>query len=70
MRKVAATRAYEALTLYGEEMDISEQDLMEILAVLNVTDWEQPVSDLRPIRNNLCDLMKVPAPILQNKLAN
>ncbi|CAL7948916.1 unnamed protein product [Xylocopa violacea] len=70
IRKVAATKTYEALTLYGEEMDLSEKDLMEILTELNVTDWEQSVSELRPIRNHLCDLMKVPAPILQNKITN
>lgn len=51
-------------------MDLPEQDLMKILTELNVTDWEQSVSELRPIRNNLCDLMKVPAPILQNKVMN
>ncbi|XP_006608660.1 tubulin-specific chaperone D [Apis dorsata] len=70
IRKVAATRTYEALTLYGEEMDLPEEDLIQILTELNITDWEQSVSELRPIRNHLCDLMKVPAPILQNKLTN
>ncbi|KAK9304251.1 hypothetical protein QLX08_004253 [Tetragonisca angustula] len=70
IRKVAAIRTYEALTLYGEEMDLPERDLIKILTELNVTDWEQSVSELRPIRNQLCDLMNVPAPILQNKIGN
>ncbi|KOX68775.1 Tubulin-specific chaperone D [Melipona quadrifasciata] len=70
IRKVAAIRTYEALTLYGEEMDLPERDLIKILTELNVTDWEQSVSELRPIRNQLCNLMNVPAPILQNKIAN
>ncbi|XP_031838123.1 tubulin folding cofactor D [Nomia melanderi] len=70
IRKVAATRTYEALTLYGEEMDLTEQNLMQILTELNVTDWEKSVSELRPIRNHLCELMEVPTPILQNKIAN
>ncbi|OAD56648.1 Tubulin-specific chaperone D [Eufriesea mexicana] len=70
IRKVAATRTYEALTLYGEEMDLPEQDLIKILIEINITDWEQSVSELRPIRNYLCDLMKVPAPVLQNKFRN
>ena len=51
-------------------MDLPERDLIKILTELNVTDWEQSVSELRPIRNQLCDLMNVPAPILQNKIAN
>ncbi|CAK9822126.1 Tubulin-specific chaperone D [Anthophora retusa] len=70
IRKVAATKTYEALTLYGEEVDVPEQNLSKILIELNVTDWEQSVSELRPIRNQLCDLMKVPVPILQTKVAN
>lgn len=51
-------------------MDLPEEDLIQILTELNITDWEQSISELRPIRNHLCDLMKVPAPILQNKLKN
>lgn len=70
MRKVTAIRTYEALTLYGEEMDIPEDDLTKILQELNATDWEQSVEELRPIRNRLCDLMKVPPPILQKKPAS
>ncbi|XP_046831392.1 tubulin-specific chaperone D [Vespa crabro] len=70
LRKVTAIRTYEALTLYGEEMDLSEEDLGSILTELNGTDWEQSVTELRPIRNHLCELMKVPAPVLQAKFAN
>jgi len=70
LRKTTALRTYEALTLYGEEMDIAEEDLTNILAELNATDWEQSIADLRPIRNHLCELMKVPAPVLQIKLTN
>ncbi|XP_014602636.1 PREDICTED: tubulin-specific chaperone D [Polistes canadensis] len=70
LRKVTAIRTYETLTLYGEEMDLSEEDLASILTELNGTDWERPVTELRPIRNHLCELMKVPAPVLQAKLTN
>ncbi|XP_024892670.1 tubulin-specific chaperone D [Temnothorax curvispinosus] len=70
LRKTTAIRTYEALILYGEEMDIPEEDLSSILTKLNATDWEQPISDLRPIRNNLCELMKVSAPVLQTKSTN
>ncbi|KAL0125308.1 hypothetical protein PUN28_004437 [Cardiocondyla obscurior] len=70
LRKTTAIRTYEALTLYGEEMDIAEEDLTNILTKLNATDWEQPIQDLRPIRNNLCELMKVSAPVLQTKSTN
>ncbi|EFN69536.1 Tubulin-specific chaperone D [Camponotus floridanus] len=70
LRKTTAIRIYEALTLYGEEIDITEEDLTNILTILNATDWEQPIADLRPIRNHLCELMKVPAPVLQIKSTN
>ncbi|XP_011644705.1 tubulin-specific chaperone D [Pogonomyrmex barbatus] len=70
LRKTTAIRTYEALTVYGEEMDVAEEDLANILTKLNATDWEQPITDLRPIRNNLCELMKVPAPVLQIKSTN
>ncbi|XP_051165406.1 tubulin-specific chaperone D [Leptopilina boulardi] len=67
LRKATATRIYETLTLYGEDMDISEEDLTILLNELNETDWEKPVEELRPIRNHLCELMKVPAPTIQKK---
>lgn len=67
LRKATATRIYEALTLYGEDMDISEEDLENLLTELNAADWEKPVEELRPIRNHLCELMKVPVPTIQTK---
>ncbi|XP_012276746.1 tubulin-specific chaperone D isoform X2 [Orussus abietinus] len=67
LRKVTAMHMYEALTLYGEDMDLTEDELQSILTELNATDWEQQVSDLRTIRNNLCNLMKVPVPVVQKK---
>lgn len=67
IRKTTALRLYEALTLYGEDMDVADEDLMIILTQLNATDWEQSVEQLRPIRNHFCQLMKVPAPVPQKK---
>lgn len=63
MRKITAIRTYEALTLYGEDMDLPEDDLASVLNELNSTDWEQSVTVLRPIRNHLCELMKVSPPV-------
>ncbi|XP_066583145.1 tubulin-specific chaperone D [Prorops nasuta] len=70
LRNTTATKTYESLILYGEEMDIEEEDLTQILNILNDTDWEQSIEDLRPVRNVLCELMKVPAPVLQAKAGN
>lgn len=51
------------MTLYGEDMDIKEDNLSEILSGLNETDWGQSPDTLRPIRNNFCKLADVNPPI-------
>ncbi|CAD6212668.1 GSCOCG00011035001-RA-CDS [Cotesia congregata] len=63
IRKTTALRLYEALTLYGEDMDIKEDNLSEILSGLNETDWGKSPDTLRPIRNNFCKLADVNPPI-------
>lgn len=65
VRKATASRLYESLTLYGDEMDISEEDLALLLTQLNTVDWERPVEELRPIRNKLCEIMKCPIPVIK-----
>lgn len=60
-------RIYEALTLYGEDMDLPEENLASILTELNGTDWEQPVETVKPMRNRLCELMGVPVPVMKKK---
>lgn len=67
LRKAAAIRTYEALTLYGEDMDISEEKLMRLLTIINECDWEDSIEQLRPIRNQLCELMNIPAPKVLKK---
>ena len=67
VRKATASRLYECLTLYGDEMDISEEELSVLLTQLNTVDWEKPVEELRPIRNQLCEIMKCPAPTMRQK---
>ncbi|KAJ8667301.1 hypothetical protein QAD02_008963 [Eretmocerus hayati] len=65
VRKATASRLYESLTLQGDEMDISEDDLAILLTQLNTVDWEKPVEELRPIRNQLCEIMKCPVPVMR-----
>lgn len=65
VRKATASRLYESLTLYGDEMDISEEDLTVLLTQLNTVDWEKPVEELRPIRNKLCEIMNCPIPMIK-----
>ncbi|KAK0164401.1 hypothetical protein PV328_003034 [Microctonus aethiopoides] len=67
VRKLTALRLYEALTLYEDEMDIPEENMKTILSELNATDWEGSANELRPIRNHLCELMGVPAPVIMKQ---
>ncbi|XP_014222529.1 tubulin-specific chaperone D [Trichogramma pretiosum] len=67
VRKATASRLYESLTLFGDDIDVEEDELLELLNKLNTVDWEKPVEELRPIRNQLCDIMKCPIPIMRHK---
>lgn len=63
VRKTTATKFYEALILYGDQTDIPEENLDEIFNLLTDTDWGQPLEQVRPIRNELCRLIGIKAPI-------
>lgn len=63
IRKSAALKMYEAMLIYGDTTDVPEENLDEISNILMDTDWAQPLGEVRPIRNQLCDLLGVKAPV-------
>lgn len=63
VRKTTATKFYEALILYGDQTDIEEDNLDEVFNLLTDTDWGQPLEQVRPIRNELCRLIGIKAPV-------
>lgn len=63
VRKTTATKFYEALILYGDQTDIDEDNLDEVFNLLTDTDWGQPLEQVRPIRNELCRLIGIKAPV-------
>lgn len=67
VRRCAAARLYEALTLYGDVCSVPQDNIDQVMSVLAETDWEQDVSKLRPIRNELCDLMDIKRPVMKQK---
>ncbi|CAH0407276.1 unnamed protein product [Chilo suppressalis] len=67
VRRCAAARLYEALTLYGDVCSVPQDNIDQIMAVLADTDWEKDVNELRPIRNDLCDLMNIKRPVMKQK---
>lgn len=67
IRKSAALKLYEAMLLYGDTTDVPEANLEEILNILMDNDWAQPLNEVRPIRNHLCDLLNVKPPVSANQ---
>ncbi|KAL0832793.1 hypothetical protein ABMA28_000957 [Loxostege sticticalis] len=67
VRRCAAARLYEALTLYGDVCSVPADNIDQVMTVLAETDWEKDVTELRPIRNDLCDLMNIKRPVMKQK---
>lgn len=63
VRKTSATKLYEALALHGDSCDIPEENMDEILNILSETDWGSPLIMVRPVRNQLCELMGIKPPV-------
>jgi len=60
VRKKTGYKLYEALLTYDEL--VPEDKVDEIMTLLSDTLWDKPVAEVRPIRNQLCDLFGVPQP--------
>ncbi|XP_041970319.1 tubulin-specific chaperone D isoform X1 [Aricia agestis] len=67
VRRCAAARLYEALTLYGDVSAVPPDNLDQVMSILADTDWEKDVNELRPIRNEICDLMDIKRPVPKAK---
>ncbi|KAK3089885.1 hypothetical protein FSP39_007355 [Pinctada imbricata] len=62
IRKATANKLYEALVTYDDV--IPEEKFDDVFTVLSETNWDDDVATVRPIRNDLCDLMEVPKPVM------
>lgn len=67
IRKSAALKFYEAMLLYGDTTDVPEDNLEEISNLLMDFDWTQSLNEVRPVRNQLCELLGVKAPVAAQK---
>lgn len=67
VRKSTSTRLYESLLVYGENSIIPPENLDEIMNLLGNTNWEDPVDVVKPVRNDLCSLMKIRVPVPKKK---
>lgn len=68
LRKVAASKLYEALMVYSEECELKADNLDQALALLSDTEWDRwSLEQVRQIRNNLCQILGVPQPSVVKK---
>ncbi|XP_076451234.1 tubulin-specific chaperone D-like [Babylonia areolata] len=67
VRKATANKLYEAVLTYDEVA--APESFDEILTLLSETKWDEDVEQLRPVRNNLCDLFGISRPVVKKKAA-
>lgn len=71
VRKSTAIKLYEALIIHGDSCEsVPEENLETILEILSDTDWGQPLTEVRPIRNNLCELLGIKPPVVSGATTN
>jgi tubulin-specific chaperone D len=63
VRAVTAEQMYETIQLAQEEDGFPDSDLDAVLNLLSETNWtDDSVDVIRPIRNEICDMLKIPKP--------
>ncbi|XP_055598519.1 tubulin-specific chaperone D [Uranotaenia lowii] len=67
IRRETALKMYETLLVYGDQTSIPEENLDEVLACLSEEKWDGELEEARRIRNRLCDLMGIKAPVARVK---
>uniref|UniRef100_A0A671T5E5 Tubulin-specific chaperone D n=1 Tax=Sinocyclocheilus anshuiensis TaxID=1608454 RepID=A0A671T5E5_9TELE len=69
IRKMTASQVYEMLLTYDDVID-DDQVLADVMASLSDTNWESDIATVRTHRNQLCDWLGVPRPILVTKVTH
>lgn len=67
VRRSTAAKLYESLLVTGDSSCIPPDNLNDVMQIVSETNWESPVDEIRPIRNNLCQLMGVRVPTVVKK---
>ena len=57
---------FKALLVYDDVIE-NEEAKDEVNSILSDTNWELPVEELRPVRNQFCELVGVQPPVLLKK---
>ncbi|CAG7704511.1 unnamed protein product [Allacma fusca] len=64
IRAVTAQKMFEAFLTYGDNIESSNLD--EAMNILSEHRWELNIEVLRPARNQICELLNIPQPVLKN----
>ena len=56
VRKITATKLYEALLTLTDISESLEMSQDEILAILSDTNWDEDIETLKPVKNQLRQL--------------
>lgn len=67
VRRSTSTRLYESLLVYGDTSIIPIDNLDDVMNLLSSTDWEETVEQIKPLRNELCNLMGIRVPVAKKK---
>jgi len=63
VRAVTAEQMYEAILVAQEDDGFPDANLDEVLGLLSETNWTDDVVDsIRPVRNEICDMLQIPKP--------
>ncbi|OWF45618.1 tubulin-specific chaperone D-like [Mizuhopecten yessoensis] len=66
IRKATANKLYEALVTYDDVAP--EEGLDEAMVIISETTWDNDkINEVRPFRNQLCDLLEIPQPKMKAK---
>ncbi|VEN50767.1 unnamed protein product [Callosobruchus maculatus] len=67
VRRSTSAKLYESLLVNGDSGNVDPAKLDQAMNVLSSTNWEEPLDQIRPIRNQLCDLLDVKVPVPAKK---
>lgn len=65
VRKCTAAKLYDAIVIHGDacEEQLAAENVEQVLELLSETDWGAPLTEVRPVRNQLCELLGIRAPV-------
>lgn len=66
VRKTTANKLYESLVTYEDVVPAEVLD--DVMTLLSETLWDNDLNEIRPIRNNLCDMIGILRPVIKTKV--